>query len=364
MKKIFIGMLFVSLNFNIDLPSSTIGLLPSFIGYYFMLKGIVELAGFSPRFLKIRLVVMAALIYSAIIYVLYLVGANHLATEPRTLVLGLISTVFSLFISYNIIMGIKDIESTTGHNLETAPLYASWWVWAVFSFILYIAFLVPQLIIFLVVIAFFLAIILLYKLHRTYNLFYAQTIEVPGEPVPIGKRAIALIFVALIIGCSGAFVYGRQVIVYRTESICGQLQVTFHRVSGMLTHSSSLSNQSHSRQVNDPVFLWSPCGNYLAINLDDWFPGTRRAEIIDLHGAVRTTPDKRFIQLYHDETWTPSAFIIYDNIQVKEWIDSENLLFNFSWPYDFSDGNHIMMHGWFTWHFPSWTITELVVLYP
>ena len=370
MRKIFAGMLFIFLNFHFNLPSSTIGLTPSFVGYYLLLGGLTELSGFSPRFIKIRPAVMVALVYSAILYVLDLVGAGLVATEPRTFALGAVSSAFSLFISYYIIIGIKDIEKTNGHNLETTPLYAAWWIWAVFSFILFVAFFVPQLTIFFVVIIFILAINFLFKLRKTSNLFSAQKPEAPVGPTPVGTHAIVLIFMALVIGCAGAFVYGRHVIMYRATSSCGQLQLTYHRVSQVLTHTSSLSNQTQTRgNIGNPEFIWSPCGRFLAVNSDSSHWGSRRADIIDLHGTVRIMPDKHFIQERHEEAQMPASTTLNNIIEAEKWLDSENLLFNFSWPY-FSATHSgavyesTLMSGWFTFHFPTWTITELVVLYP
>jgi len=361
MRKIFVGTLFVFLNFHINLPSSTIGLIPSFIGYYLMLVGLAELTGFSRRFSKIRPVVMIALVYSAIIYVIDLVGASLIASQLQTAALAVVSTALSLFISYNIIMGIKDIEIASGHNLESGPLYAAWWLCAVFLIIGYAVFLVPLLAIFLLVIVFILAMFFLFKFSKTAHLFYAQNFVVIDEPMVMGKRNMILLSAALIIGCAGALVYGRHITIYRTASPCGQLQISYHRGLRTLTRTSNLSHiRGFDQQVYAPVFLWSPCGNYLAINSTDyWNRNNRRAEIINLVGTSFIAPDKHFIQERHEESQTPS-FIVHDTIEIEKWLDSENLLFNFSWPYD----SYMYMSGWFIWHFPSWTITKLVVSHP
>ena len=198
--------------------------------------------------------------------------------------------------------------------------------------------------------------------------------------MPISSCAIILLCTAVIIGCSSAFVYGRNVTVYRMASACGQLRVTYHRVSGVLTYSSSLSNNRPSqRHVDNPEFIWSPCGSFLAVNSDTHW-GSRHAEIIDLQGAIRMMPNKNRINDLHEETQMPASTTHNNIIVVEEWLDSENLLFTFSWPY-FSAANNgasdiittmhnealymsDIMTGWFTFHFPTWTITELVITHP
>lgn len=54
MSNIFIGALFVFLNFTININGIKIGLIPDFIGYIIMVKGLAELENESPYFLKAK----------------------------------------------------------------------------------------------------------------------------------------------------------------------------------------------------------------------------------------------------------------------------------------------------------------------
>ena len=136
-------------------------MIPGLIGYCIILAGLTELTGFSRRFVRTRPVVMAALVYSAIIYVLDLVGASLVATQPRTLALGLVSAAFAIYISHSIIAGVKDIETASGLNLETAPLYTAWGLWAAFSLAAYVTVLFPGSFIMFVIVSFIFAVLLL-----------------------------------------------------------------------------------------------------------------------------------------------------------------------------------------------------------
>ena len=56
MNNIFIGFIFVFLDFNLDLGSSRIGLIPDFIGYVLIYQGLKELSGQSRRFSNAALI--------------------------------------------------------------------------------------------------------------------------------------------------------------------------------------------------------------------------------------------------------------------------------------------------------------------
>lgn len=44
MKKLVLGLVFIFFNFNIPLNTSVINLIPSFLGYYFIIKACIRLA--------------------------------------------------------------------------------------------------------------------------------------------------------------------------------------------------------------------------------------------------------------------------------------------------------------------------------
>ena len=54
MRQIFWGMLFLFLDFNLNLGSSSIGLIPDFAGCIFLIRGLDALAGESVRFVQAR----------------------------------------------------------------------------------------------------------------------------------------------------------------------------------------------------------------------------------------------------------------------------------------------------------------------
>lgn len=174
MKNIFIGMILIFLNFNVSIGNSTINLFPNFVGYLFMLKGLRELADFSPRFTNIVPMVKVMVAYSVIVFVMYLFGITTGLAHFIVFIVGIISTVVSLYISYCIIMGAKDIETAKEQNLESVRLYKLWIVMAVasiFSFFGFLVFAVPLFAI-VMIIGFIVNVIYIFAFYKTQKLFY------------------------------------------------------------------------------------------------------------------------------------------------------------------------------------------------
>ena len=138
MGNIFIGLILVFLDFNLELGNSTIGLIPDFIGYILMLRGLGEIDGESMFFMKVRPFVTGMGIYSGILYFLDLVGAS-MSLGLMTYVFAIISTTVSLYISYNIVMGVIDMEGKYSTNLNGANLKSTWMFLAVINILTFLS---------------------------------------------------------------------------------------------------------------------------------------------------------------------------------------------------------------------------------
>jgi hypothetical protein len=95
------------LDFNLTLENSQIGLIPDFIGYIVMINGIAEMAGESPLFLKVKPFAagmeLYRILFSWICLESHVVGA-------LSLILAVASLIITLYISYHIVMGVKEME--------------------------------------------------------------------------------------------------------------------------------------------------------------------------------------------------------------------------------------------------------------
>lgn len=172
MNNIFVGMIWIFIDFNFDVGASRIGLIPDFIGYILMIKGLSELEGFSDQFVKIAPYVKGMLVYSGICYAMDLLGVSSRVGQIISYILALISTIISFYISYVIIKGVEDIEVSTAQDLNSAQLKSVWKLYAVISIIIYVVFIIPALNVVCILAGFIIAIYYLYVFNKTKKLFY------------------------------------------------------------------------------------------------------------------------------------------------------------------------------------------------
>ena len=138
MGKIFGGFLLIFLEFNLTLGNCTVGLLPDFIGYLCILSGLVELAEDGPSFKKARPFAILMSVYSAIVYIL-----DFLGKTVGFWWLSVITTVFSLYVSYLIVKGVVEIEKKYHANLSSKALNVTWTVMAMLQTASFLALWIP-----------------------------------------------------------------------------------------------------------------------------------------------------------------------------------------------------------------------------
>ena len=125
MRKLIIGYMFILLDISVSLDIIQIGLIPDFVGYIFVLKAIKDLEFESDRFLRIRPAAIGAMIYLAFLYIMDMFGISA-TIEPIDNIFSLLGTAYSLYISYSIIKGLRDIEVDREVDLNTAKLLTVW----------------------------------------------------------------------------------------------------------------------------------------------------------------------------------------------------------------------------------------------
>ena len=173
MKNIFTGFLLVFLDFDLNLGSSKIGLLPDFIGYISMIIGLSELAQDSVRFTKAKTYAFGMAFYTGILYIFDFVGITP-SFGVFSYLFSVLATVVSLYISYNIVMGVFDIEKKHGISLDGERLRAAWMLNAVFSVLTYLLYWAGPLGIFSVIAYFIVAVYFLVVFNRSKNLYYTS----------------------------------------------------------------------------------------------------------------------------------------------------------------------------------------------
>lgn len=172
MKKIFTGLIFVFLSFSLTIGDSVIiDFIPDFIGYILIFQGLNQLSGESYKFVKMKPYAMGMVLYTGILYAMDLLGISANLNVEVNLVLGAISTVLELFILYNIVMGIHDIELNRNYFLNASQLKTYWKVMTVFSVITYIMLFLPSLLIISALIEFVAAVCFLTAFNKSKNLY-------------------------------------------------------------------------------------------------------------------------------------------------------------------------------------------------
>lgn len=171
MNRIFIGFLLIFLDFSITLGSSKIGLLPDFAGYIVMLGGLREMSGESPLFEKARPFAAVMAVYTGVLYFLDLAGVSA-SLGALSYILGILSVILSLTISYNIVMGVREMEESYSAPLNGDSLKSTWTVLAVFNILAFISILLPMLAIVCVIVSFIVGICFLVAFSRSKNMYY------------------------------------------------------------------------------------------------------------------------------------------------------------------------------------------------
>lgn len=183
MTKIFIGFIFIFLDFNLNLDSAQIGLIPDFIGYIVMGNGLIEMAGESPFFGKVKPYATGMAIYTGILYFMDLVGIS-VSLGALSFLLAVASVILSLYISYHIVLGVKEMEDHYGTFLNGSSLKSTWTLLAVCSAATFAALLIPELAILCIIVTFIAAICFLVAFNRSRNLYY----EMKERAVPAEKN--------------------------------------------------------------------------------------------------------------------------------------------------------------------------------
>ena len=125
MKVLLLGMLFVYLDLNLDLGGHILDVLPDFVGYLLMARGLSGLRRESGSFARALPVTQAMTACSGVLYVLEFV-AGTVQDRFVNYCLGLAAVATGLLIGFWLVSGIRDLERTRGVDLEGEKLRSLW----------------------------------------------------------------------------------------------------------------------------------------------------------------------------------------------------------------------------------------------
>ena len=137
MKRLLIGFFLIFFELGVDLFGFSIGLLPDFVGYFFLTKGMQELDDERPAFGKLRPFTIGMAILTGILYVVDLLGFSR-DLEFYGFILGIITTFFSIYISYRVTVAVKDMEQRHNTDLNHKQLRTYWIMLAILNAVAYL----------------------------------------------------------------------------------------------------------------------------------------------------------------------------------------------------------------------------------
>ena len=174
MQNIFLGMLLVFLDLNINLGKTTIGLLPDFAGYILMIKGLEEMTPESPLVEKARPWATAMAVYTGVLYAM-----DFLAMDVQLRFLGwvmnLAALVAGLVISRWILRGILEMEANRRFDLQGQQLEQLWKPLAIVQLVAAAFGWFPLIGWICALAAFVMGVCYLVAFNRTKNLYLEQT---------------------------------------------------------------------------------------------------------------------------------------------------------------------------------------------
>lgn len=139
MKKIWIGLLFLFLNFTLDFGVVKIGLFPTFVGYILIVLGLSEMAPESAHFGRMKSFSVIMAVYTGMLYLFDLVGITSQITLTIVLIISAVAALISYYISYHIVAGVGEMEQRYGYHLGAGTLKNSWIVLVIFNALSYLS---------------------------------------------------------------------------------------------------------------------------------------------------------------------------------------------------------------------------------
>ena len=124
MSGIFWGFFFIFLHFNLNFNGHTLNLLPAFVGYWILVRSMDALSGESELFGALRPFAIGMAVYTAILWVGDLLAVT--SSGPVSMLLGLLSTLVSLYIAWGVSRAVEDMERTRSADLGAVGLRKAW----------------------------------------------------------------------------------------------------------------------------------------------------------------------------------------------------------------------------------------------
>ena len=188
MLKMWIGFLFIMLDFSFDIEGHTIELLPDFVGFALLALGLGELKAESKRFGAAQ---PFAWTLAGLTGAYWLADVCGLFIERQWLYLGLGMGLWalSLYVIFEAVRGVRETGERRGCDLNAAALKKVWIVMAVLAAASYAGLFVPVLALALSAASFITGLVFLWQFNKTKKRYEEALREdqPPAWDVPAGQ---------------------------------------------------------------------------------------------------------------------------------------------------------------------------------
>ena len=124
MRKLFYGFLLMFLSFDLSFNGHGLDVLPDFVGYFLLIRGMKEMAPESGLFRNARPFAVGMMVYSAILWVGDLLAVTGEGCLSQ--IMDLIAMIVALYIAWVLIRAVQETEASRIAELNSGKLLACW----------------------------------------------------------------------------------------------------------------------------------------------------------------------------------------------------------------------------------------------
>ena len=135
MQNLFWGAVFLLLNVNIVAGESLINILPCFVGYILIYRGLNVLAGKTLHFEKIKPFCAVMTVYELLLWIIDICALRY---AVAAILAQVVSSAASIFVFYHISEGIGDIQRKSSIDLGYEKLCKYWKYFVILCSVSYI----------------------------------------------------------------------------------------------------------------------------------------------------------------------------------------------------------------------------------
>ena len=125
MENFFIAFVFIILNFNITVSNHAVGLIPTFVGYIFIKRGVAEFEGKVPHFEKLKLFSKIMIAVGIVVYIMDFLALN---IGGVYFIVSVVMLAAAVYTSFNVVEGVLYLEETKQIDLLGAKTRRMWMV--------------------------------------------------------------------------------------------------------------------------------------------------------------------------------------------------------------------------------------------